>query len=208
MNSCNSCNNWNSFRNYIENTKSNLTKNAFPPSFIDKIIKKYLDHMFSSNENQLKDISDAFYFKLPYIGNLSKLCKEFCKENFNIKLVFNSFKIKNYFSCKDAIPDDLKLFIAYKFTCASYSSSYINNPDDLKSFIAYKFTCVSCSSSYTDKTCCHFKSRIEEHMKKDNKSHIFKHLHPTATSFNSYNSLCFKIIDKANSRFDLKVQVA
>ena len=50
--------------------------------------------------------SDVHYFKLPYIGNLShhiknklsKLCKEICKENFNIKLVFNSFKVQNSFS--------------------------------------------------------------------------------------------------------------
>ena len=79
---------------------------------------------FSSNQNQLKDTCDVHYFKLPYIGNLShhiknklsKLCKEFCKENFNIKLVFNSFKIKNYFSYKDPIPDDLKSFLVYKLT--------------------------------------------------------------------------------------------
>ena len=45
--------------------------------------------------------------------------------------------------------------------------------------------------------CRHFKTRIEEHIKKDNKSHIFKHLHSTATCFDSYNSLCFKIVDKA-----------
>ena len=53
-----------------------------------------------------------------------------------------------------------------------------------------------------------FKTRIEEHIKKDNKSHIFKHLHSTATCFDSYNSLCFKIIDKANSKFDLKIKEA
>ena len=53
---------------------------------------------------------------------------------------------------------------------------------------------------------CHFKTRIEEHIKKDNKSHIFKH--STATCFDSYNSLCFKIIDKANSNFDLKIKEA
>ena len=82
-------------------------------------------------------------------NKLFKLCKEFCKENFNIKLVFNSFKIKNYFSYKDPILDDLK------------------------SFLVYGFTCASCSTSY------HFKTRIEEHIKKDNKSHIFKHLHST-----------------------------
>ena len=114
----------------IENIKSNLLKNAYPPFLIEKVIKKYLNHKFSSNKNQLKDTSDVYDFKLPYIGNLlhhiknkiSKLCKEFCKENFNVKLVFNSFKIKNYFSYKDIIPDDLKSFLVYQFTCASCSS--------------------------------------------------------------------------------------
>ena len=80
--------------------------------------------------------------------NLSKLCKEFCKENFSIKLVFHSFKIKNYFSHKDPIPNNLK------------------------SFLVYKFSCASCSSSYLGETCHLFKTRIEEHIKKDNKSHI------------------------------------
>ena len=109
-----------------------------------------------------------------------KLSKEFCKGNYNIKLAFNSFKIKCYFSHKDQIPVGLK------------------------SFLVYKFTCASCSSSYIGETCCHFKTRIEEHIKKDNKSHIFKHLHSTTTCFDSYNSLSFKIIDKANSKFDSK----
>ena len=128
------CNNWNSFHNDIENIKSNLIKNAYPSFLIDKVIKKYLDYKFSSNQNQLKDKSDVHYFKLPYIGNLShhiknkllKLCKEFCKENFNIKLVFTSFKIKNSFSYEDPISDDLKSFLVCKFTCASCSSSYID----------------------------------------------------------------------------------
>ena len=184
------CNNWNSFHNDIENIKSNLIKNAYLPFLIEKVIKKYLDYKFSSNQNHLKDTSDVHYFKLPYIGNLSyhiknklsKLCKEFCKENFNIKLVFNSFKIKNNFSYKDPIPDDLK------------------------SFLVYKFTCASCSSSYIDETCCHFKTRFEKHIKKDSKSHIFKHLHSTATCFHSYNSLCFTILIRLtlNSTYKLK----
>ena len=38
---------------------------------------------------------------------------------------FNSFKIKNYLSCKEPIPHDLKSFLVYKFTCASCGSSYI-----------------------------------------------------------------------------------
>ena len=130
-------------------------------------MKKYLDYMFSRNQNQFKDTPDVHYFKLPYIGNLlhhikyklSELCKKFCKENFNNKLVFNSFKFINYFSYKDPVPDDLK------------------------SFLVHKFTSASCSSSYIGETCCHFKSRIEEHIKNDNKSHIFNHLHCIARCF-------------------------
>ena len=72
----------------------------------------------------------------------------------------------------------------------------------------YKFTCASCSSSYIGKTCRHFKTRIEKYIKKDNNSHIFKHLHSTAACFDSYNYLCFTIIDKANSKFDLKIKEA
>ena len=76
---------------------------------------------------------------------------------------------------------------------------------DWKSLLIYKFTCASCSSSYISKTFRHFKTRIKDPIKKDNKSHIFIHLHSTATCFDSYNSLCLKIIDKTNSKFNLKV---
>ena len=78
----------------------------------------------------------------------------------------------------------------------------------MKSFLVYKFICASSNSSYIGKKCCHFKTRIEEYIKKDNKFHIFKHLHSTVTCFGSYNSLSFKMIDKANSKFDLKIKEA
>ena len=77
-----------------------------------------------------------------------KLCKEFCEENVNIKVAFISFKVQNYFPYKDPIPDDLK------------------------SFLIYKFTCASCRSGYIGKTCHHFKTRIKEHIKKDSKSYF------------------------------------
>ena len=157
---------------------------------MDKVIKKYLDIKFSNNQNQLKDTSDVYYFKLPYICNLlqhiekklSKLCKEFCKEIFSITIVFNSFKIKSHVSYKDPVTDDLK------------------------SFAVYKFTCGSCSSGNICKTSGHFKTTIEEHIKNDNQSHIFKHLHSNTACFESHNSLSFKVIDKANSKFDLKLK--
>ena len=88
------CNNSNFFHNNRESIKYYLVKNAYPSLLIDKVIKKYFNYKFSSNQN---DGSEAHYFKLPYIGNLlqhiknkiSKLCKEFCKVNFNIKQIHN-----------------------------------------------------------------------------------------------------------------------
>ena len=47
--SFNICNNWNSVYNDIENIKSNLIKNGYPPFLIDQVIKKYLDYKFSNN---------------------------------------------------------------------------------------------------------------------------------------------------------------
>ena len=151
----------------MENIKSNLIENAYLSFLIDKIIKKYLDYEFSSNKNQLKDKSDAHYSKLSYIGDLSyhiknklsEICEEFCKENFNIKLVFNLFKIKNYFSYKDPIPNDLK------------------------SFLVYKFICASCSYSYVGETYHHFKTRIEEHIKKDKEALHINWRKPNSKTF-------------------------
>ena len=85
----------------------------------------------------------------------------------------------------------------------SYFSYKHRIPDELKSFLVYKFTCASCSSSYTGETGCQFKTRIEEHSKK---SQICKYLHSAITCFDSYNSLSFQIIDKTNSKFDLKIK--
>ena len=78
----------------------------------------------------------------------------------------------------------------------------------MKSFLAYKFTYASCGSSYIGETCGHFETRIGEHIKKDDKSHIFKQLPSTTTCFDSHNPLSFKIIDKTNSKFELKIKEA
>ena len=91
------------------------------------------------------------HYKLPYIGKHSEQvqkCKQFCKDA-DFKIVFTSFKINNYFSTKDKTP-------------------YF-----LKSFLVYKFVCARCNSCYIGETCRHFKTRIDEHVKKDKKSNIY-----------------------------------
>ena len=110
------CNNWNSFHNDIENIKSNLIKNAYHHSYPIKPLKhtsiiSFLVHKFNW-KTHLTSITLNYYISATFRTilkiNFRNFWKEFCKENFNMKLVFNSFKIRSYFSYKDPIPNDLK----------------------------------------------------------------------------------------------------
>ena len=80
----------------------------------------------------------------------------------------------------------------------------------MKFFPVFKFICDSCSSTYIGETYRHFKTKIEEHIKKDSKSHIFKHLHSPQHALSRIILFRLKrLIDltaKANSKFDLKIK--
>ena len=64
----------------------------------------------------------------------------------NLKIVFTFYKINIYFPTKDKTPYFLRSFLVYKFVCARYNSRYIGE------------------------TCRHFKTRINEHVKKRQKT--------------------------------------
>ena len=142
-------NTWPGFHDDVSKIKDVLKRNSYPPFILDKIIKVYIDKIHYNNNKVSSDVNKLRYFKLPYIGKYSeqvqkkitKLCKQYCKEN-NVKIIFTSFKISNYFSAKDA-------------------TSYL-----LKSFLVYKFICARCKSCYIGETCRHFKTRIDEHIKR------------------------------------------
>ena len=82
----------------------------------------------------------------------------------------------------------------------------IKHPHFLKSFLVYKFVCARCNSCYIGETCRHFKTRIDEHVKKDKKSNIYKHLNNNEECFSSFNSDCFSILDYAPTQFHLKIK--
>ena len=97
-------------------------------------------------------------------------------------IIFTSFKINNYFSTK-------------------YKTPYF-----LKSFLVYKFVCAKCNSCYIGETRRHFKTRIVEHVKKDKKSNIYKHLRNNEGYFSSFNSDCFSVLDYAPIQFQIKIK--
>ena len=68
---------------------------------------------------------------------------------------------------------------------------------------------MSYSSSYIGKNCRHFKTKIEEHINKDNSSRFIVlniYTPPQHLLTRAQFSLSFKIIDRANSKFNLKIK--
>ena len=142
---------------------------------IGKIKKSYLGIVHTTSDQSNLESDKTGFYKLLYIEKyfeqvqkmLSKIYKQFCEDT-ELKIVFSSFKINNYFSTKDT-------------------------KDFLKFFEVYKFVCVRCNSCYIGETFRHFKSRINEPVKKDKKRNIYKHLHNNEECLSSLSSDCFSI---------------
>ena len=92
----------NGFKSDLKNLTNILKRNSFPAFVIDDVITRYLDKdkhdKHSSGSTLNESTGDVRYFKLPFIGQFSKvtqskinnLCrKRFCN-GLNIKLVFIS----------------------------------------------------------------------------------------------------------------------
>ena len=98
-------------------------------------------------------------------------------KNTDINIVLTPFKIGSVFSSKDRLPNALR------------------------SFVVYKFTCAGCQSCYIGETRRHLATRIKEHLVTDKKSHIMKHLLENKISKNLCDKSCFQVIDYASSSF-------
>ena len=156
----------------------------YPPFWIDKQMKLFLNNILSKNETPKENSNkeNTTYHKLPCIGDISvrtkekigELCKRFCK-NTDINIVLTPFKIGPLFSSKDRLPNALR------------------------SFVVYKFTCAGCQSCYIGETRRHLATRIKEHLVTDKKSHIMKHLLENKISKNLCDKSCFQVIDYASS---------
>ena len=99
----------------------------------------------------------------------------------NIKIVFNTTKIRNYFSLKCRTPFSLKAKAVYKFNCL-----------------------VDPNTSYIGKTKRHLAVRIKEHGQKE--SAIKDHLGNCTTCLTNYGEELFKIIDNGATDFDCKIK--
>ena len=99
-----------------------------------------------------------------------------------MEIVFSPFKVGNLFSVKGSVPKYLRSFVVYRFTCLGYNASYIGE------------------------TTRYLATRMKEHLERDSKSHIFKHLDTNRKYKKLCNAECFEIIDSATSSYRLKLK--
>ena len=119
------------------------------------------------------------------LENIQSKFRKSCQKSANAdyKTVFTSFKINNHFSTKDKTP---------------YFS---------KSFLVHKFVSARCNSSYIGETYRHFKTRIDEHVKKTkNLIYIYKLLQNNEECFSSFNLDCFSTLDYPPTQFQIKIK--
>ena len=75
----NICSNWTKFHVDIDKLTHTLQRNKFPRKYIDDVIGKYLKHALKNNEDNTI-IKSNNYYKLPYIGEISKLTQKKIKK--------------------------------------------------------------------------------------------------------------------------------
>ena len=167
-----------------------LKRNTYPPKVIYRELRKYLNNRRSKIKKK-EDKGKMHYFKLPYIGHFSKsaktkiseICQKYCHE-LKITTCFSLFKTGSLFAVNDVIPSDQR------------------------SFVVYCFSCPGCKASYVGETTRKLMTRIDEHLHNGKESVIFEHLNQNSKCRDLASVGSFKIIDSANSEFQLKIKEA
>ena len=157
----------------------NLAKSLNKNQFLTKLIKKAIKSIWIWN---LTKGHLKTRLKWREIYDFSKF-STFCK-GIDVEVVLTPFKSSNKFSYKDPLPFHLQ------------------------SFIVYKFVCANCKVCYVGETTRHFITRINEHLQKDAKSNIFKHLRESRVCNSVCNKDCFSVIDQATTEYQLKMKEA
>ena len=158
-------------------------RNSFPLTLLKKVMSAYRPSQPDTEPSTNLDntVIDKRYFKLPFVGDFSRaankklinLVRRCCTENIDARFSFDTFKLGQYFSTKNPAPE-------------KSISQLINH-----------FSCADC---YVGETARHFEKRVDEHLRTDKKSAVYKHLKANPACKRSSNVECFSILDKARKR--------
>ena len=115
--------------------KDFFTKNGYPATLIDSVIKRFLSSKLDPCPLQYSVSKQPFYVSLPYFGSqseklknelLSLLTKHFSAIDFNVILV-NKSSIGSLFKHKDVLPISMQSSLIYHYCCARCASDYVGS---------------------------------------------------------------------------------
>ena len=90
-------------------------------------LQRFLSDKFSTAKTKVREDGVETIFSIPYVGLPSTIyarkISQLMKDNFciTVRVVFNTFKKKNYFSLKCTTPIPLLANVVYKLQCLSDS---------------------------------------------------------------------------------------
>ena len=184
--------NWSLFVEEVEFLQKTFIENAYPLQLFTSCVNRFIMKKFKPEQPCIDQEKMETIFVIPYIGKASvifgnKLCKLF-KSQFlvDVKVVYTSFKVKNYFSLKCRTPLPLMAKTVYKYTCSR-----------------------DANLTYIGKTKRHLATRVKEHgCTNPPTTAIGNHL-TTCMACRSHFSLNkFKIIDTARSNLQCCIKEA
>ena len=151
------CSNWKLLHNELEKIVYMLSLNGYRKNFTYKIISKELDNRVQTGQKPIYEGPEKLkiYFKLPYIGDISKKVRECINNSLpgKLKLIYtNTYsKLGHKFGFKDKQPKILKHDVVYRITC-------------------------SCKRKYYGETSRPLKVRFDEHIDINSSSEVGRHL--------------------------------
>ena len=165
--------NWKIFSDEICFLKDIFKQNGYPEDWFYSCVKKFLSKKHGQVEDRriVQDKVETLFF-IPYIGLPSVIFGRKLRDIFrryyaiDIRIVFTSFKVRNYFSLKCRTPLPLLANVVYKFKC-------------------------SCDTNkiYIGKTMRHLATRVREHG--NSPSAINQHLTSCETCKRNFPHTCF-----------------
>ena len=126
------CSNETLYQNEVEHLRSLFYNNGYPYWFFDAELSKYQRHSTTEDLTNSyvgdgdsvdkKETNKRVWCKIPYIGRPSLQFGKRIKALFNgvidnVKVVYTTTKVKDYFSNKDITPKPFLSQVVYQFTC-------------------------------------------------------------------------------------------
>ena len=164
--------------------------NGFPTHVIDTHVRRFLNKIHSPKPSPCSVPRDKFYFRLTFyndschdrVRDLISTLERFYPQLHFLPSLTNPFTVGSFFKFKDALPNDLR------------------------SGVVYKFSCGGCDATYIGCTRQRFKARVCQHLGISDRTHSFL-LRPVHSEPRNHASQCstllsadqFSIVDQCTN---------